>query len=227
MDGLKAVESVYVAGQWRDATWLAEVVDPETGELVLTATVVNGQAAPVVSAVRLTGAMLRELRRLAGFSGPLPVDEARAELAYWRESVQFAVGLLEEGRQPGRNIVTASGHAQEYLRQLLELGGGMDEMDGGMDGPCYDCRTTEQRVAELEIELPRKEQLIHGLANRLAALEAAASPAIANRAWMDAVESNLDTLGEKLVDLEDKLNHVAGAVVMDAVIKAMREQDGA
>lgn len=144
MDGLKAVDSVYVAGQWRDATWLAEVVDPETGELVLTATVdgPDGGSAPVVCALRLTGNMLRGLRRTAGFEGPLPVDVARAKMAVWRRGVELAIAELEMG-ETGAQIV---------LRQLLELGGEgemdgeMDEMDEEMDGPCYDCRMTNQRL---------------------------------------------------------------------------------
>lgn len=209
MDGLKAVESVYVAGQWRDATWLAEVVDPETGALVLTATVdgPDGGSAPVVCALRLTQELMRGLRESAGLDGALPSEqaaEARAELAYWRESVEFAVKLLAGGRAAGQNIVTQSGHAEEYLRGLLALDGA-DKADGA-DAPCYDCRTTGERLAvqedRLQILSDTMRRIVAEIDQRLDALEAAATPAIANREWMTATEGVLNQIEARLVALD-------------------------
>jgi len=38
MDGITVPSSVFVNGQWATAHWMADVVDDETGELMITAT---------------------------------------------------------------------------------------------------------------------------------------------------------------------------------------------
>lgn len=39
MNAINAPASVYVDGQWLDAQWMVEVMDDDSGELVITATV--------------------------------------------------------------------------------------------------------------------------------------------------------------------------------------------
>jgi len=149
MDGsLKVDNSVYIEGKWFAAQWLAEVADPATGELVLTATV-DGPGPVQVTALKLDMATVRGLRRLAGFEGLLPgerAEEAEADLRYWRESVAFAVDMLRRGRAMGE-LHRAAIDAESYLRQLLELDG----------AACYDCRTNAQRLAELEARIAALE----------------------------------------------------------------------
>lgn len=79
--------SIYIDGQWFAATWLAEIVDDTTGELIITATIKEPAR---VAALRLTNDMMSDLRTQAGFTGPTPAQRAAtaaAELAYMRESV--------------------------------------------------------------------------------------------------------------------------------------------
>ena len=54
----------------------------------------------------------------------------------------------------------------------LRMADGKDGADGSDEGRCYDCRTTGERIADLRRELAMQAQLMHGLANRLDALEA-------------------------------------------------------
>lgn len=85
--------------------------------------------------------------------------------------------VLPDGQ--GAPVVAAlrmdMGLARE-LRAMAGFGGegldGSDGADGSDEGPCYDCRTTGERIADLRRELAMQAQLMHGLANRLDALEA-------------------------------------------------------
>lgn len=78
---------IYLDGQWLEATWLARVVDPSTGEIVLTVTADPSEAPTRVAVLLLDQALMAALRAQAGFDGPLPsqrADAAEAELARWR-----------------------------------------------------------------------------------------------------------------------------------------------
>lgn len=169
MKAITVAESVYVDGRWVDAHWEVQAVDGGSGELLITAS-----AAGRDLVLRMDMELARDLRGQAGFDGPLPVDEARAELAYWREIVEFAVRLLAKGRAAGQNIVTQSGHAEEYLRGLLALDGMPPEV--GAPEPCYDCRTTGDRLAVLEDRLQilsdTMRRIVASIDGRLDALEA-------------------------------------------------------
>lgn len=169
METVTVPRSVCIDGEWFAAHWAVQAVDGGSGELLITAS-----AAGRDLVLRMGMDLVRDLRGQAGFDGPAAADEARAELAYWRESVEFAVKLLAKGRTAGQNIVTQSGHAEEYLRGLLALDGAdeADGADGSDEATCYDCRTTGERIADLRRELAMQAQLMHGLANRLDALEA-------------------------------------------------------
>ena len=153
MDGITVAKSVFVDGQWTDAQWDVACVDGGTGELIITA-IVAGRDAPVVTALRMDMETARHLRTMAGFSGT-PAAEP------------------------------------------------------------YDCRTTGERLNALEAEQRLASRALHAALNneierRLAALEAAATPAIANREWMTATEWVLNQIEARLVALE-----AAGPAVAD------------
>ena len=139
------------------------------------------------------------MKYLALITGPTPTqraDRAAAELAYWRESVQFAADMLFRGRSQTINWPNDAINVEAYLRQLLTLDDDTPAPSDPPDTPCYDCRTTGERLAELEeaIQADIQERFadrkqLHSLANRLDALEALAAPAIAK-------------LGQRLEELE-------------------------
>lgn len=177
METVTVPNSVYIEGQWFAAHWAAEVVDDDSGELVLTATV-DGSA-PRVTALKLEMETVGALRRAAGFDGPLPsqrADAAEADLRYWRESVEFAVRMLERGRQGG-SVRREAENAESYLRQLLEMQAATDEAD------CYDCSTNAQRMADLEAR-------VKGLTTALGACAASAT--------VDAQGKRLSALGDEI-----------------------------
>lgn len=80
--------------------------------------------------------------------------------------------------------------------------------------PCYDCRTTGERLAvqedRLQILSDTMRRIVAEIDQRLDALEAAATPAIANREWMTATEGVLNQIEARLVALE-----AAGPAVAD------------
>lgn len=184
--------SVYIDGQWATATWLAEIADPATGELIITATINQPTR---VAALRLTNDMMRDLRTMAGITGPTPTqraDRAAAQLAYWRESVQFAADMLFRGRSQTINWPNDAINVEAYLRQLLTLDDDTPAPSDPPDTPCYDCRTTGERLAELEeaIQADIQERFadrkqLHSLGNRL-----------------DEVERQLAALGEQLLTVD-------------------------
>lgn len=113
--------SVYIDGQWFAATWLAEIADPATGELVITATV---EQPTRVAALRLTNDMMSDLRTQAGFTGPTP------------------------SQRVNRTAPSA---------------------------PCYDCRTTRDRIVvqeeRLRILSDTTRRIVAEIDQRLNALE--------------------------------------------------------
>ena len=78
----------------------------------------------------------------------------------------------------------------------------------------YDCRTTGERLAvqedRLQILSDTMRRIVAEIDQRLDALEAAATPAIANREWMTATEGVLNQIEARLVALE-----AAGPAVAD------------
>lgn len=160
--------SVYIDGQWATATWLAEIADPATGELIITATINQPTR---VAALRLTNDMMRDLRTMAGITGPTPTqraDRAAAQLAYWRESVQFAADMLFRGRSQTINWPNDAINVEAYLRQLLTLDDDTPAPSDPPDTPCYDCRTTGERLAEID---RRIDALVHESAQMFSAIE--------------------------------------------------------
>lgn len=82
---ITAPASVYIDGHWCDAQWLAEVVDADSGEMVITAIVITDPATHV-AALRMTTSLVRQLRTAAGFdtphvAAPLVADPRVAQLA--------------------------------------------------------------------------------------------------------------------------------------------------
>lgn len=182
--------SVYIDGQWATATWLAEIADPATGELIITATINQPTR---VAALRLTNDMMRDLRIMAGFTGPTPTqraDRAAAELAYWRESVQFAANMLAETR----DAVFSPGPVEQYLRQTLAAAPPSIPSTPSTD--CYDCRTIVQRLAAIEQRQEDDAQTFGEHARRLA--ELARSIHITDRTTNGAF-NELDQLLQALV----------------------------
>lgn len=72
----------------------------------------------------------------------------------------------------GAPVVTALRMNMDLARQLRAMAGFVPGETLEADEPCYDCRTTGERIADLRRELAMQAQLMHGLANRLDALEA-------------------------------------------------------
>lgn len=66
MPTIDAPQSLYIDGQWHDATWAMRSIDGETGELVITAVLDSNP--PLVTALRLDMTLARNLRQLAGFA---------------------------------------------------------------------------------------------------------------------------------------------------------------
>jgi len=73
LNGIDARRSVFVNGEWLDAEWRVETLDGETGEMVITATVM-GPGAPVVTALRMSMELAARLREAAGFEGALEAE---------------------------------------------------------------------------------------------------------------------------------------------------------
>lgn len=65
-DTITAPDTIFYAGQWRPAHWCPEVVDPSTGELLVSATLASPPYEVVV--LRLTMELVRDLRKLAGLT---------------------------------------------------------------------------------------------------------------------------------------------------------------
>lgn len=163
--------SVYIDGQWFAATWLAEIADQTTGELIITATIKDPAR---VAALRLTNDMMSDLRTQAGLTGPTPAQRAAtaaAELAYMRESVQFAADMLFRGRSQIINWPNEAVNVEAYLRQLLTL----DDNTPDPSAPCYDCRTTRDRIVvqeeRLRILSDTTRRIVAEIDQRLNALE--------------------------------------------------------
>jgi len=79
MDGSITVPgSVFVNGQWATAHWMADVVDDETGELMITATLAGeGGHGPVVTALRMDMELARQLRAMALSGAEQPCYDCR------------------------------------------------------------------------------------------------------------------------------------------------------
>lgn len=107
-------------GRWRDAEWSATISDPSTGELLVTA--INAQQGdePAMVGFRLGREFLLSLRGLAGIEGPLPVDEACAELAYLRECAQYAADMLKRVKSglPGDDHMYQTYDAEHDAAQI-------------------------------------------------------------------------------------------------------------
>jgi len=197
MDGSITVpRSVFVNGQWATAHWMADVVDDETGELVITATLAGeGGQGPVVTALRMDMELARQLRAMA-LSGA-----EQAAPCYDCRTTGERLTVIE--RRQEEDAVTFGEHA----RRLTALETAMRSEHRTMHATFNDL---ESRLADLEeaIQDAIRERIadrqpLHALANRLDALEAVAAPAIANREWMDEVERQLAALGEGLTAQED------------------------
>ena len=162
LDGSLFVGMTGNGGRWRDAEWSATISDPATGELLVTAINAQHGDEPAMVAFRLGREFLLSLRGLAGIDGPLPADEARGELAYLRESVQFAVNILAQGRTLGQDYRQAAWNTESYLRQLLAL-------DAEQEQPGYDVEhaCNGVRFAELEQQISIQKQRINGLTKRM------------------------------------------------------------
>ena len=138
--------------------------------------------------------MMRRLILMAVFDGPLPVDEARAEAAYWRDAVEYAAALLAPGHGIARDWAAAAQQAENYLRK--KLAAEETAPDGSRvlvaEEPCYDCRTTEQRIAAIEQRLDRDSDALAGqLARLLQRVEEL-------KRQLDTVEHQLEEDAERL-----------------------------
>lgn len=194
MDPITVPNSVYIDGQWHAATWLAEIVDDSTGELIITATIEDPAR---VAALSLTNDMLRALRTQAGFTGPTPsqrADRTAAELAYWRRSVEHCVDvLMAPARQTGGDPRHALVDAESYLRNLLV----------GDDAPRYDCRTTGERLAvqedRLQILSDTMRRIVADIDRRLDAMETISRDI---KPVLESYENSLNDLVERMVAIE-------------------------
>ena len=137
----------------------------------------------------------------------------------WTDA-QWDVACVDGGT--GELIITAIVAGRDApvvtaLRMDMETARRLREMAGFSAAPSvepYDCRTTGERLQALETEQRLASRTLHAALNeierRLDALEAAATPAIANREWMTATEGVLNQIEARLVALE-----AAGPAVAD------------
>ena len=100
MSPITIPSSIFIEGQWFDAHWLAEVVDPATGELVITATTTT-QAR--IIALRMTTDLVRDLRTQAGFATPAPTDAQDGQVErvpVWSFGVSRLLAALRDNYDP-------------------------------------------------------------------------------------------------------------------------------
>ncbi len=251
---ITAPDSVFFRGQWHAATWLAEVVDESTGELVLTATVLeDGQGAPVVAALRMSMELARGLRLQAGLPPQFQVEarRMRARMRYVADVLRSARRMLDTP-----TVDEVDGLLLHAIGQL-RMADGKDGADGSDEGRCYDCRTTGERLEELERTTALHNQRLNAVTKRLDALETKNASATVHlnqvpnavkkiteldqllqavikdcvdiltgyERWLIRQDDQLFPLADRVAALEDKLSHVAGAVVMDASVATMRKQE--
>lgn len=85
--------SVYIDGQWATATWLAEIADPATGELIITATINQPTR---VAALRMNMDLARRLRAMAMQQMPEPGCYDCRTTGQHLESLERTVTSLHE-----------------------------------------------------------------------------------------------------------------------------------
>lgn len=179
MESVTAPNSVFIEGKWFTAEWLVECVDGESGELVITATV-TGPGAPRVAALRMSMELARGLRLQAGLPPQFQVEarRMRARMRYVADVLRSARRMLDTP-----TVDEVDGLLLHAIGQL-RMADGKDGADGS-GGECYDCRTTGQRLDALEAvvseqamqinglthDMTATNRLMHGIANRLDALE--------------------------------------------------------
>lgn len=168
MNAINAPQSVYVDGQWLDAQWLVETVDGASGEMVITATVLeDGQGAPVVAALRMDMGLARGLRLQAGLPPQFQVEarRMRARMTYVADVLRSARRMLDTP-----TVDEVDGLLLHAIGQL-RMADGKDGADGSDEGRCYDCRTTGDRLEELERTTALHNQRLNAVTKRLDALE--------------------------------------------------------
>lgn len=134
METVTVPRSVCIDGEWFAAHWAVQAVDGGSGELLITAA-----AAGRDLVLRMDMELARDLRGQAGFDGPLPVDEARAKLAYWRESVEFAerLAVLEDRLQ----ILS------DTMRRIVaSIDGRLDALEAELETLNEDLETLERQA---------------------------------------------------------------------------------
>lgn len=240
---ITAPDSVFFRGQWHAATWLAEVVDESTGELIITATLAGAEREPVVTALRMDMALARGLRLQAGLPPQFQVEarRMRARMRYVADVLRSARRMLDTP-----TVDEVDGLLLHAIGQL-RMADGKDGADGS-GGECYDCRTTGQRLQALEAvvseqamqinglthDMTATNRLMHGIANRLDALESeqriasqtlhASLNEIERRLAVEYGDSatRLDALETWQVETDDKLSIVDARAQNDAVAGAER-----
>lgn len=160
MDTVTASNSVFVNGQWATAHWHAEVVDEATGDLVITAVLASDAGGPVVSALRMTSDLVRELRVMAGLEeaatyGAMDegadarmaeIDAAVDRVGVWRE-----MGLLDAGLHKAFERI---GEYDTMLRrELRRVENRIDQQQAQLDG--WEGALNE-RVTQLEERLSKR-----------------------------------------------------------------------
>ena len=202
--------SVYVDGQWHGATWLAEVTDPGTGELVITATVVGeAGAAPSVTALRMDMELARRLRAsVMGEEGKeyycrttgerLAVQEDRLQILSdtTRRIVAGIVQRLDALDVQIATVDRATGHADSQAEAQSDA--------------------LEQRLAALEGVSGELAFTVNDLMHRMIEREAAAAEApplsMHEKQRLDDITVKLretahqaDALERRLVDVETRV----------------------
>ena len=160
---ITAPDSVFFRGQWHAATWLAEVVDESTGELIITATLAGAEREPVVAALRMTMELARKLRAAAGFEGARPgveerLDELERKHDAFYATVQTAFALAqradaeaemrEVAGEAARNAVGGCSYQlTEHWQRIEELTSGMIALEERLHTLSGVVRLTQGRLA--------------------------------------------------------------------------------
>lgn len=160
---ITAPDSVFFRGQWHAATWLAEVVDESTGELIITATLAGAEREPVVTALRMDMGLARGLRLQAGLPPQFQVEarRMRARMTYVADVLRSARRMLDTP-----TVDEVDGLLLHAIGQL-RMADGKDGADGSDEGRCYDCRTTGERLQALEAVVSEQAMQIETLLFRI------------------------------------------------------------
>lgn len=145
MSTITLPRSLFLDGQWHDANWSAEIIDDDSGEILLIAALPGSHSDPAnIVALSLTSSSVRRLRILAGFDdapAPQPIDahiDARlSPLLDWLTDHEQRIGNLQRAALPARIDaawkIGVNSLIAEHGKRLRELAARLDALEQRID----------------------------------------------------------------------------------------------